>query len=154
MRNQILNLGAIMVIVAILSGCQPTSEASRKELIETFDALDSSVEAGDLDAFVSFYSETAFHLPPGAPRNSTRAEIKEFLKGTLGLYVLTGEPEIYFSDDATMAFLYGEYEIQADESKNIDAFQGRFISVWKKDADGWECVVDIWNTDDPKFEHL
>ena len=123
-------------------------------MFDTFEALDASVRDDDLDAFVSYYAEGAYHLPPGAPRNSTREQIAEFLEGTLGLYDLVGEPEIHFSDDASMAFLYGEYEVPDSEAQGDEVFRGRFISVWKKGVEGWQCVVDVWNTEDPRFEHL
>jgi ketosteroid isomerase-like protein len=93
-------------------------------------------------------------LPPGAPRNSTKAEIEAFLDNTLGLYEVQGEPEIYFSDDASMAFVYGTYTTRPDEAEGLEAFRGRFITVWKKEESGWRCIVDIWNTDDPRFAHL
>ena len=94
------------------------------------------------------------HLPPGAPRNSTREDIANYLGGTLGLYELQGEPEVYFSDDATMAFVYGKYVTRANESLGTDAHRGRFVLIWQRSENGWQCVVDIWNTDDPAFAHL
>ena len=148
------SLALPIFVFSFIAACQGPVESSRQELIETFAALDKSVQEGDLDTFVSFYADSAFHLPPGAPRNASRAEISEFLQGTLGLYEIVGEPEIQFSGDASMAFLYGEYEISADEARGIEAFDGRFISVWRKGRDGWKCVVDIWNTANPDFEHL
>ena len=140
--------------VLTLGGCETGVEQSKQRLFETFAEMDESIQAGDLDEFVSHYADYAFHLPPGSDRNTTRSEIKEFLEDTLGLYELEGDPEIHFSDDASMAFVYGTYAIRADESKGVDAFQGRFISIWKREGDSWYTVVDIWNTDDPQFAHL
>jgi ketosteroid isomerase-like protein len=128
--------------------------AAKQGLFDTFDAMSKSIEAGDLESFVSHYTESPMHLPPGAPRNSTREDIEAFLDDTLGLYEVQGQPEIYFSDDASMAFVYGSYTTKADEAKGLEAYQGRFITVWKKEENGWRCIVDIWNTDDPRFAHL
>ena len=135
-------------------GCQGGVEESQQRLFDTFAEMDKSIQAGNLDEFVSHYADPAYHLPPGSDRNSTRSEIKDFLDDTLGLYELDADTEIHFSDDASMAFVYGSYEIKEDKSKGIEAFRGRFISVWKRDDDRWYTVVDIWNTDDPRFAHL
>ena len=128
--------------------------AAKQGLFDTFDAMGQSIEAGDLESFVSHYTESPFHLPPGAPRNSTREEIEVFLGDALGLYEVQGQPAIYFSDDASMAFVHGTYTTKADEAKGLEAYRGRFITVWKKGENGWRCIVDIWNTDDPRFAHL
>jgi len=128
--------------------------AAKQGLFDTFEAMGKSIEAGDLESFVSHYTDSPLHLPPGAPRNSTRQEIEAFLDDTLGLYEVQGEPDIYFSDDASMAFVYGTYTTKADEAEGLEAFRGRFITVWQKEEDGWRCIVDIWNTDDPRFAHL
>jgi ketosteroid isomerase-like protein len=128
--------------------------AAKQSLFDTFGAMGESIEAGNLESFVSHYTDSPIHLPPGAPRNSTRAAIESFLNGTLGLYEVQGEPEINFSDDASMAFVYGTYAIRANEAQGLEAIGGRFITVWKKAENGWRCIVDIWNTDDPRFAHL
>jgi ketosteroid isomerase-like protein len=154
MRNQPASMLSVAILVSALFGCQPATDTSKQGLFAAFESLDSAVRAEDLDSFVSHYVESPFHFPPGAPRNSTRAEIADFLEGKLGLYELQGEPEIFFSDDASMAFVYGTYVTKADESKGLEAHRGRFITIWRKGDDGWQCVVDIWNTDDPRFAHL
>jgi ketosteroid isomerase-like protein len=135
-------------------GLEDDTAAAKQGLFDTFDAMGKLIEAGNLESFVSHYTDSPFHLPPGAPRNSTKAEIEAFLDNTLGLYEVQGEPEIYFSDDASMAFVYGTYTTKANEAQGLEAFRGRFITVWKKEENGWRCIVDIWNTDDPRFAHL
>jgi len=128
--------------------------AAKQGLLATFDAMSKSIEAGDLESFVSHYTDSPLHLPPGAPRNSTREDIEAFLDDTLGLYEVQGQPDIYFSDDASMAFVYGTYTTKANETKGLEANRGRFITIWKREENGWRCIVDIWNTDDPRFAHL
>ena len=154
MRYQLASMLSAALMMSTLCGCQPATDSSQQGLFAAFESLDKAVKAGDLDSFVSHYVDTPFHLPPGAPRNSTRTEIADFLDGTLGLYELQGEPEVFFSDDATMAFVFGTYVTRADETLGVEAHRGRFVTIWKKGDNGWQCVVDIWNTDDPRFAHL
>lgn len=154
MQLRLASLLSAAIAVSALAGCQQSTSSAEEGLFAAFESLDDAVRAGDLDSFVSHYVDTPIHLPPGAPRNSTRAEIASFLEGTLGLYELQGEPEVFFSDDATMAFVYGKYLTRADESLGIDAHRGHFVTIWMRGDAGWQCVVDIWNTDDPAFAHL
>ena len=87
--------------------------------------------------------------------NSTRSAIQEHLNDKLGLYQIQGEPTIRFSDDSSMAFVFGTYNIEADESRGIESTRGRFVTIWRISEGGeWECVVDIWNSGDPRFAHL
>ena len=105
--------------------------------------------------FTSHYSDSPLHLPPGATMNSTKEEIRDFLKDKLDLYNIEGEPTIKFSDDASMAYVFGIYTTKADTSQNLESVRGRFITIWERnDKNHWECVVDIWNSDNPRFAHL
>lgn len=154
MRNPLIAHTCAVIMVIQLSGCQSNTELAEQELAETFAKMGESIAAGDLDSFVAHYAESPLHLPPGAPRNKTRNDVKSFLQGTLGLYMIHGEPDIRYSDDASMAYVYGTYETRADESRGLESYQGRFITIWQRTDGGWRCVVDIWNTDDQRFAHL
>ncbi len=145
----------VLLIIFFFSGCQvDKSEESKKELIKKFEEMSVAITKGDLDEFVSHYAESPIHLPPGAQTNSSKEDIKTFLSDKLGLYVIDGEPKISFSDDASMAYLFGRYHIDEDSLNGIEFVEGRFITIWKKTEGKWSCVVDIWNSPNAKYEHL
>ena len=148
-------LSALILSSLLLLSCSTNNiEKSKSELQSKFQEMGVAIGDNNLEEFSSHYSKSPLHLPPGAPMNNSKEKIKNFLTGKLGLYVIDGEPEITFSDDATMAYVYGEYHIEKDTSNNIGFVQGRFITIWKKTEGQWKCEVDIWNSPDSKFEHL
>ena len=139
----------------VVLACQPNNlQESKKELINTFEEMGKAITDGDLESFVLFYSDSPAHFPPGAPMNNSREKIKSFLVDKLDLYVIDGEPTITFSDDASMAFVYVNYHIDEDPQRGIDYVEGRAVVVWRRIDGNWKCVLDIWNSPDPKYEHL
>lgn len=127
---------------------------SRELLLARFSAMARTIEEGDAAGFVSFYVDAPVHLPPGAPRNASQTEIASFLEGKLGIYEIDEPPTIVFSDDASLAYVYGEYRIEANPEKDIEAVNGgRFVTIWQRDGDTWKCAVDIWNSSDAEFAH-
>jgi len=146
---------ALPFLVVAIAGCQSGEEAARENLQKAFQEMGLAIERGDLEAFTAHYSESPLHLPPGAPMNSSRAEVRDFLQGKLGLYKIEDELTVRFSSDASMAYVFGTYSTEADPSQGRESVRGRFITIWQKnDEDQWECAVDIWNSEEPKFAHL
>jgi len=50
-----------------------------------------------------------------------------------------------------LAFSSGAYEVTLNDptGKPVND-RGKFLEVWKKQADGkWKCTMDIWNSDLP-----
>lgn len=145
----------LAITIAGLSACSDGVDQAKQDLVSTFEALDGAVKSGDLDAFVAHYVESPIHLPPGAPINKTRDAIKKHLEGKLDVYILEGDVTIRHSRDASMAYVFGEYRIEDDPSRDVEAVRGRFINIWERQADGsWKCAVDVWNSQESRFSHL
>jgi ketosteroid isomerase-like protein len=45
----------------------------------------------------------------------------------------------------------GTVEVTVNDAKGKPVTdRGKFVEIWKKQADGtWKCVVDMWNSDLP-----
>lgn len=154
MKSSTTRAFVTLPLIYLVAACQSDPDASKQNLAATFAEIGATIAAGDLDSFVSHYSASPLHLPPGAAMNSTRDQVKEFLQDKLGLYEIQGEPTIQYSDDASMAYVFGTYTTKADPSRELESYRGRFITIWRRSINRWECVVDIWNSDDPRFAHL
>jgi ketosteroid isomerase-like protein len=107
----------------------------------------------DVDATVSYYSEDASLLPPNAPMASDKASIRAAWAGLLG-------PDTSLSWQATkveaarsgdLGYVMGTYEMESkDASGKQQSDRGKFVEIWKKQADGnWKAAVDIFNSDLP-----
>ena len=146
---------AAAIVCLTFAGCESAEQGARARLTETFADMGAAIADDDLVRFTSHYSSSPLHLPPGAPVNSTRDQVASFLADKLDLYVIEDEPRIRFSDDASMAYVFGYYTTKPDPARDTKPIRGRFVTIWQRnELDDWECVVDIWNSDDPRFAHL
>jgi ketosteroid isomerase-like protein len=107
----------------------------------------------DVDATVAYYSDDASLLPPNAPMASDKASIRAAWAGLLG-------PDTSLSWQATkveaarsgdLGYVMGTYEMESkDASGKAESDRGKFVEVWRKQADGnWKAAVDIFNSDLP-----
>jgi uncharacterized protein (TIGR02246 family) len=143
----ILTLG-LATAAACLAG-DPKIEQALRDLDEQW-----SKAAGtkDVHKTVSFYSEDAVVMPPNAPRATTKEAIRTLWKDLLtdaSISWKTKEVEVAQSGD--IGYTSGTYEVtMTDPTGTPVNDRGKYLEVWKKQADGsWKCVADIWNSDLP-----
>lgn len=50
-----------------------------------------------------------------------------------------------------IGYTQGTYEMTVNDAKgNPNTDRGKYLSIWKKQADGaWRCIVDTFNSDLP-----
>ena len=106
--------------------------------------------AKDVDKTVSYYSEDAVVMPPNAPRATTKEAIRAIWKDLLtdaSISWKTKEVEVAQSGD--IGYTSGTYEVtMTDPTGTPVRDRGKYLEVWKKQADGtWKCVMDMWNSD-------
>jgi len=111
-----------------------------------------AAQAKDVDKAVSFYADDAMQFHDKGPLAKGKAEIRagwEQLEAEPGAslsYALTGV-EVARSGD--LAYEYGTYDFASKDKKGktIDV-KGKYVTVWKKQADGsWKVAADISNED-------
>jgi len=146
-------------IVTLTTGCSSpppsdTRAADEAAIRQTDDAWLKAVVARQLDAVVSFYDEGASMFPPNAPIATGREEIRKvwaqmFAMPGSGLTFKTTHVEVARSSD--LAYARGTYEFSANDPKGKPVTdRGKFVVVWKKQADGaWKAAADIFNSDLP-----
>ena len=111
-----------------------------------------AAQAKDVDKAVSFYADDGMQFHDKGPLAKGKAEIRagwEQLEAEPGAslsYALTGV-EVARSGD--LAYEYGTYDFASKDKKGktIDV-KGKYVTVWKKQADGsWKVAADISNED-------
>jgi len=150
----------VMTLAVPLTACQPSaappaglSDADRAAIEKVADdavAIMNSA-APDLDAYTrTYYAPDAVVLPPNAPVVTGEASIAAFLKSfptiTNFRFVL-----VHVEGTTDMAWVQGTYSMTMtpEGSAPIDD-TGKYIEIWKKQADGsWKVVRDIFNSDLP-----
>jgi ketosteroid isomerase-like protein len=140
-----------------LTGCTRTAPSTRADEEKALRDLDAqwSKTAGskDLDATVAFYSDDAVVMPGDAPAANTKQAIRQLWAPMLAPDALVSwqvnQAEVARSGD--IGYVRGVYQfVTKDEAGKATIEQGKFLELWKKQADGkWKCAVDSFSADAP-----
>jgi uncharacterized protein (TIGR02246 family) len=147
-----------LLLALSVTGCtQSWRESGRATEVEAIRALDESwVAAGQsksVDTWVAFYADDAAVLPPNEPIATSRGAIRKSVSELLtlpGLSVDWKPTQIEVARSGKLAYLYGAYRLEWDDSEKRATESGKNVEIWKKQSDGrWKCIVDAWNSDLP-----
>jgi uncharacterized protein (TIGR02246 family) len=130
-----------------------THETEEKNLRELDAQWAKTVGTKDLDATVAFYTDDAVVLPGDAPVAKTKQAIREvwapMLAPNAAVSWQVSQAEVARSGD--IGYATGAYQlITKDAAGKSTTELGKFLEVWKKQADGkWKCAVDSFSADAP-----
>jgi ketosteroid isomerase-like protein len=152
-----IGCGALALIL-FASGCGTSTPKDTRAADETtIRNLDTqwakSAAAKDVDATVGYYSDDASLLAPNTPIASDKRSIRASWTALLGpdasLTWQATKVEVARSSD--LAYVMGTYQLTMNDPQGRPANDtGKFVEVWKKQADGnWKTAVDIFNSDLP-----
>jgi ketosteroid isomerase-like protein len=110
--------------------------------------------AKDVDKTVSYYSDDAIVMPPNSPQATGKESIHALWKGMLGAPGFSGgwKPlKVDVARSSDLGYVSGSYEFTENDANGKPMTdKGKYVEVWKKQADGgWKCVADIFNSDLP-----
>jgi uncharacterized protein (TIGR02246 family) len=163
-----LSVCAFVVIASLVAGCstgggdqpqppvavQPAdSRAAAEAAIRAASAAWSQASAAkDVDKAVSFYADDAVQMSPKGPAVRGKENIRKGWVSMLatpgpGLSFQTTSVEVARSGD--LAYETGTYDFATtDKNGKTNDEKGKYLVVWKKQADGsWKAAVDMDNTD-------
>lgn len=142
------------------SGCQATGDAQERllsaegevEAIKLQSALFSQAYVeNDLVTQMSIYANDAVIAPPGRPflGGDDLGEYWAQAPGTEVVSHRTIPDSIVVHGD--LAYDWGRYEGAAGPAGSPSDFSGKYLIVWRHDADGmWRMVQDMWNAGGPQ----
>jgi ketosteroid isomerase-like protein len=147
-----------LALVLFASGCgqqaPKDTRAADESALRDLDAQWSKAAAArDVDAAVSYYSDDTSLLAPNAPAVSDKQSIRAAWAALLGpdssLSWQASKVDVARSGD--LAYVMGVYQMTTKDARgNFTTDRGKYVEVWKKQADGvWKTVADIFNTDLP-----
>ena len=146
MRTHVSVSAAVILVLA--AGCteSPNIEQERTALANTDHDWSESVT--DLDKFASFYAPDASFYPTGLPVVKGRAAIHDVfqqISSAPGFELHWSALNTQISAAGDIGYTTGTYQLaQAGGSE-----KGKFVTVWKKQADGtWSVIEDIFNADE------
>ncbi len=134
---------------------QPTDSlaVALKSERATLLAIDSSfsnlsAEKGAGAAFLTYMDDSASIFPAGANTITGREMIKKHYEDQPNNTVLTWKPlKAGVSSSRDLGYTYGTYLFKYPDNNGHPAYsRGKYVTVWKKQADGsWKFILDIGN---------
>lgn len=145
----------VLLLVALATACQTqadTRAADEAALKKLDDEWSRAVGARDVEKTVSFYSDDAVMMPPDIPTLTGREPIRALWRSMLESPSFSGgwqATKIEVARSGDLAYVSGTYEFnETDAGGRPIADKGKYVEVWKKQADGnWKCVADMFNSD-------
>jgi len=121
-------------------------------------AIQDALSRRDLERTISFYVEDAVLLPTAAPLIRGKAAIREEWAHVFAIPDFKNKStltQVEVANSADMAYTMGTYVATMMGEDGAEATEpGKWLSVWKRQADGrWLIVVDTYNTDIPPPDH-
>ena len=132
---------------------KPSDIQPVERIVGDLDAQWSKAAAAkNLEQTIAYYSDDAVVLPPNGPSATTKEAIRKLWQDLLASpgFALSWKPtRVEVSKSGDMAHVSGTYEFSInDASGKPFNDRGKYLEVWKKQADGnWKCAADIWNSD-------
>ncbi len=145
----------VLLLVALATACQTqadTRAADEAALKKLDDEWSRAVGARDVEKTVSFYSDDAVMMPPDIPTLTGKEPIRALWRSMLESPSFSGgwqATKIEVARSGDLAYVSGTYEFnETDAGGRPIADKGKYVEVWKKQADGnWKCVADMFNSD-------
>ncbi len=157
--------GMIVLTALALAGCAPTApqvdiEAETAAIEQMLaDWVEATNQGGEIgaDEYASFVTEDAVFLPPNAARIDGRAGVREMIlqfTQAEDFSIDWKATSIEVAADGKLGYAIGMFEYSLkDAAGNPVSDRGKFVDVFKKQADGsWKCSVGMWSSDLPVAE--
>lgn len=147
MRRPVWIFYLALVCVSCAAACAPSVNVEQER--NTLLALDRewSQATKDMNKFISYYAPDATAHPQGMPSATGSAAIMDaFMKvsSTPGFSLQWTPVRADVSAAGDVGYTVGTYEM----SMNGATEKGKYVAVWKKQADGtWKVKEDIFNAD-------
>jgi len=150
-RHSLAPIAALLLLAA----CQPRVDVAREtaallEADRAWAAAATTTTGVSVDSILSFWTDDARVLSPDQAVVAGREALRAMVTGSLAIpgFHLTWTPEqAEVSSAGDLGYTYGTNEMTVPDSTGTTVtMAGRYVTVWRKGADGrWRCVQDIFN---------
>ena len=146
----------LLFLLSISTACQSaaTSATDEATLRKLDDDWSRAIGARDVEKTISYYTDDAVVMPPNIPTLTGKEPIRSLWKSMLDSPSFTGgwkATKVEVAQSGDLAYVSGNYEFtEKDDSGKPITDKGKYLEVWRKQADGnWKCVAGMFNSDLP-----
>ena len=154
MEKLLLTLATVVALAA--SGCAPQVDVEAEEaaIRAAEDEALKIAQAKDAERWASVYADDARVFPPNAPLVTGKEAIRKLfaeLFASPGFEIDWEVTRVEVSRAGDLGYVVGTHKVTVNDAEgNPVTDRGKWIAIWKKQADGtWKCIEDIWNSDLP-----
>jgi ketosteroid isomerase-like protein len=153
MRTALRIVPALLLAVA----CQPAAPApggltdqDRAAINQKTDAFSKAVNAHDWAAATDpYYTDDAIMMPSNGPEVGGKANIKAWMAAYPSFSDFSSHA-VEIEGSGGWAYARGRYAMKLMMGGAAVADSGKYLEIWKKQADGsWSVARDIFNSDVP-----
>ena len=141
----------------MITGCAKTVDtaAEARTLLEVDRAWAKHASSGTVDSVLAYWTDDAVVVSQGQPTYSGKAAIRNMVTASMsvpGFHINWTPERAFVSKSGDMGYTVGTNELTVpDPTGKLTTEKGRYIEVWRKDADGkWRCVEDYASTSAPE----
>lgn len=147
------SLGIMLVAGLMLVSCAPQTldKAALTKVIDEYNSMVAeNMLAGDVSTTMSYYTDDAVSMPSGDPMLKGKEAIKnysdEMAKSGVKITAVKFTPT-EIDGSASLAYEIGTYEMSMEIGPAKVNDNGKYLTLWKKQADGsWKVYGEIWNS--------
>ena len=154
MEKLFLVLATVLVLAASGCGPQVDVEAEAAAIRAAEDEALKIAQAKDAERWASVYADDARVFPPNALLVTGKEAIRKLfaeLFASPGFEIDWEVTRVEVSRAGDLGYVVGTHKVTVNDAEgNPVTDRGKWIAIWKKQADGtWKCIEDIWNSDGP-----
>ena len=143
---------AVVMMASLIAGAKSGPSSAAEAIKNADQQWAQAASAKDVDKATSFCGPDAAILVPNAPAAEGTDAIRKWFQDTFNApgfklsWHATGAEAARSGD---LGYSTGKYELSfTDASGKTVSDHGKYVTVWKKQADGsWKVVRDIFNSD-------
>lgn len=141
----------LLISTALLVGCTNANKVDldkeRAALRAAYTAADQAAHGApptNVEKLLDFYGDDAVVYPPGAPVVKGKEALKAVFSGMKFTKVRVTSLNAEVAAAGDVGYTTGTFDVQVNDHTE----PGKYVTVWKKAADGsWKIAQDIFNSD-------
>ncbi len=160
MKKLLFQLSAVSLVLMLCFtlGCQQQSdvidvEADTAAINELMNKFTEAINDGDLEQWISLWTDDGVRMAPGAPAAVGKEDIKEAVRGLFESFTAVetvNTEEVKVAGD--WGFARGTYTSTVTPITGGDSIEevGKYLSILQRQADGsWKYALDCFNSNEP-----
>ncbi len=150
------SLSVLFIISFVLVSCAPQEpdQAALKTLIDEYNAaVIEGMMSGNMDKSMPYYADDAVSMPSSAPMLKGKEAIKNYSDEMVKSGMKFTSVKFTTSEiggSGNLAYEIGTYEMSLELGPTKIEDNGKYMTLWKKQADGsWKVYAETWNSSVP-----